>query len=208
MAKKIDKKILLDTAPDNEVGEVVLSELDASHCEPSITFHNRNVFINMACLKRLPNVDYILFIVVRGERKLRLEPSSEDEFGSVKWRTHGKKRGARKIIMTEFVRKIMDLMNWNPENRYRLLGKFVCKNGKHQFHFDLTFPIVNRPASHDGGKLQMSRTPEFPEEWQDRFGLSVEEHHKRFQVKTFEVDTNFEIQIHHNPPPSIEEKKT
>ena len=64
-------------------------------------------------------------------------------------------------------------MDWNPDYRYKVLGKMVQANGKALIAFDLTssecFPkVVNR----DGKKVS-SRQSVFAEQWSGKFGPPI-----------------------------------
>jgi hypothetical protein len=84
-------------------------------------------------------------------------------------------------------------MGWNPDYRYKLLGKLVRSGDELLFTFDLaaaeTYPRIIK----EGEKPRMSRSPIFPQEWQKEFGLSVEEHRKRLQAMTFKGYTVFSV---------------
>ena len=77
-------------------------------------------------------------------------------------------------------------MDWNPDYRYKVLGKMVRANGQALIAFDLTssecFPkVVNRD-----GKRVSSRQSIFAERWNGRFGPTYSESRRSLEVKTFE----------------------
>jgi len=59
--------------------QVVRGEFFAHINEPSITFNNCRISLNTACLKRLPEVEYVQLLVNSEEKKLAVRPSNEDE---------------------------------------------------------------------------------------------------------------------------------
>ena len=186
----------------NYVGyQVVRGEFFAHIHEPSITFNNHKISLNTACLKRLPNVDYVQILINPTEHKLVVRPSSEDEKDSFIWHTKGDKRKPKQITCHLFFSKIMDLMNWNPEYRYKLLGKLIRSNDEFLFTFDLTTMEVYQRILRDGEKPKSSRIPVFPAEWQNQFGLPVEEHRKRLQVNIFRGYTVFSVKDNINELP-------
>ena len=82
---------------------------------------------------------------------------------------------------------IFDLMQWNPEYRYKLLGKLIRSNDEYLFIFDLkASEMYERKIEEGSEKPKTSRTPIFPEEWKNQFGLPVEEHRKQLQINLFE----------------------
>jgi hypothetical protein len=190
--------------------QVVRGEFFAHIREPSITFNNHKVSLNTACLNRLPTVDYVQILVNPNELKLVVRPSSEDEKDSFIWCTKGEKRKPKQVTCRVFFAKIMDLMDWNPEHRYKLLGKLIRSGDEFLFTFDLTAMEVYQWIVRDGEKPRSSRTPVFSAEWQNQFGLPVEEHRKRLQVNIFKGYTVFSVKDAHEtePPPVSAEPQT
>ena len=75
-------------------------------------------------------------------------------------------------------------MGWNYNNRYKLLGKLIRSNDELLFIFDLTTPEIFERKEIDG-KQKTSRTPVYPEDWKNHFGLSVKEHQANLQVNIY-----------------------
>lgn len=190
-----------DDAFSYEGYEVVRGEFFAHTHEPSITFNRQRVSVNMACLKFLPDVEYVQILVNQKEQKLVVRPSNSEEKDAFVWRTQGEKKNPKKIMCRIFFAKIMDWMDWNPEYRHKLLGKLVSCNGKSLFVFDLTAPNTYRRISRSDGKTESARNPTFPKEWENQFGLPVEEHNKRLHIRRFEEYTIFSIKDAHEPQP-------
>lgn len=187
-----------ETIQDNEFSyngyQVVRREFFAHVYEPSITFNNCKVSFNTACLNRLPDVDYVQMLVNPGEKKLAVRPSSEDEKDSFLWCTNRhSKRKPRQISCRMFFAKVIQLMDWNPDYRYKMLGKLIQSGSEHLFIFDLTAAETYQRILNAGEKPKTSRTPVFPAEWKNQFGLPVEEHRKLLQVNIFEGYTVFGI---------------
>lgn len=171
--------------------QVVRGEYFAHLHEPSITFNRSKVSLNTACLKRLPHVDYVQILVNSEERKLAVRPCREDEKDSFPWSTI--KRKPKQITCRVFFAKIVDLMDWNQEFRYKLLGKLIKSGNEYLFIFDLTATEIYQRTLQEGEKPKTSRTPVFPAQWQNQFGLPVEELGKQLQVNIFNGYTVFGI---------------
>lgn len=169
--------------------QVVRGEYFAHLYEPSITFNRCKVSLNTACLKRLPDINYVQILVNSEENKLAVRPCSEDEKDSFLWCTS--KRKPKQITCRVFFAKIVHLMDWNPDYRYKLLGKLIKSDNEYLFIFDLTAPEIYQRTIQEGEKPKTSRTPVFPAEWQNQFGLPVEEHRKQLQVNIFNGYTVF-----------------
>ena len=173
--------------------QVVRGEFFAHIREPSITFNNQKVSMNTACLSRLPEVEYVQILVNQSEHKLIVRPSSEDEKDSFIWCTMGGKRKPKQVICRVFFAMIIDLMSWNPDYRYKLLGKLIRRGDEYLFTFDLTGAEIFQRFIVESGKPKTSRTPIYPVEWKNQFGLSVEEHRRRLQVNIFKGYTVFSV---------------
>jgi len=193
ITEKLEEDFIIDESFSYDGYQVVRGEFFAHIREPSITFNNQKVSLNTACLKRLPEVEYVQILVNQNEHKLVIRPSSEDEKDSFVWCTMGGKRKPKQVICRVFFAMIIDLMGWNPDYRYKLLGKLVRSGDEYLFTFDLKGVEIFQRYTIEGGKPKASRTPIFPVEWKNQFGLSVEEHRKRLQVNTFKGYTVFSV---------------
>ena len=117
--------------------QVVRGEFFAHLFEPSITFNKCKVYVNMACIKKLPNVEYVQILVNSEEMKLAIKTCNEEE-------------------------------------------------KDYLFIFDLkSSEMYERKIDETSGKPKTSRTPIFPAEWKNQFGLPVEEHKKQLQIDLF-----------------------
>jgi hypothetical protein len=92
-----------------------------------------------------------------------------------------------------FFAKVVQLMNWNPDYRYKLLGKLIRSGDDYLFIFDLTDTEIYQRILLNGEKPKASRIPMYPAEWQNQFGLPAEEHRKLLQVNIFDGYTVFGI---------------
>lgn len=175
--------------------QVVRGEFFAHVQEPSITFNNCRVALNTACIRKLPTVEYVQILVNPETMKLAVRPCNEDDKDSFLWcTTKNGKRKPKQITCRMFFAKIVNLMNWNPNYRYKLLGKIIRSGDEYLVLFDLTATQTYQRTLKEDGKIRTSRTPTFPAEWQDQFGLPVEEHQKLLQVNIFDGYTVFGLQ--------------
>lgn len=190
----------VDSAPDNDIEfvknfdlsgfQVVRSEYFAHLREPSITFNQGKVGINSACLKKIPWADYAQILVNRQTKMLAIRPCQEAEIFSFQWcsyRMKDKKRQPRQVTGKLFFMKLCSMMDWNPDYRYKVLGKVINANNEYLIIFDLTAAETYvRTLSVDGQHSRVSKTPLYPAEWQDQFGIPFEDHQKALRVNLFE----------------------
>mgnify|MGYP001104181384 FL=1 len=167
--------------------EIVSPEFFAHIKEPALTVNVDKIGVNAACVRLMPDVEYVQILVNRKEKKLLLKPCDEIEITGYRWgRTKDGKRYPSQRTGEPFVLTLCKIMDWNPDYRYKVLGKMVRANGQALIAFDLTssecFPkVVNR----DGKKVS-SRQSIFAEQWSGRFGPTYSESRRSLEVKTFE----------------------
>lgn len=85
-------------------------------------------------------------------------------------------------------------MGWNPDYRYKILGKLIRSGSEILFIFDLTSPEIFPRIVKSNGTANTTKTPSYPAEWKNQFGLPIEEHQKSMQVNIFEGYAVFNIQ--------------
>ena len=123
-----------------ETCEIFHSEYFSHANEPMITFNPaRNlVYVNAACLKHFPDMDYVQFLIFPTEKKLGLRPCGMIMRDAVRLRSAGKSRQKpRHITCSEFMCRIIELMQWNSDYRYRLPGNVAACNDETIIAFDL-----------------------------------------------------------------------
>ena len=109
--------------------QVVRREFFAHTFEPSITFNNYKVYVNAACLNKFPHADCVQLLINRESRILALRPCTEFERDAFAWcNTSGGKRKPRQATGKFFFAKLFELMDWNIDYRYKLLGKVIHAN--------------------------------------------------------------------------------
>ena len=170
--------------------QIVRSEFFSQLREPAITFCQGKIGVNSACLKKLPNVDYAQILVNREKKMLALRPCQESDIFSFQWCTYRAKDGKRQprqVTGRMFFLKICTLMGWNLDYRYKILGKLVRANNEYLFVFNLeSAQTFVREEAVEGKKPKMSRTPIYPENWKNQFGIPFEDHQKALQINMFQ----------------------
>ena len=182
--------------------QVVRREFFAHTFEPSVTFNNYKMYVNTACLRRLPNADYVQCLVNRDAKILAFRSCSEDTRDSFAWCSTGNgKRKPKQITCRILYLKIASIMGWDPDCRYKLLGKMIHANGEYIMVFDLSAFEMYKRISKNGEKVRNSRTPYFPEEWKNQFGLPYSEHQKSMRIDTFDGYAIYSVRDNTTPQP-------
>lgn len=189
--------------------QVVRREFFAHVHEPSVTFNNCKLYVNSACLQRFPETNSIQVLINQETKIMALLPCPEGAKDSFAWCGNSKgKRVPKQVTCKLFFAKIVDMMDWNPDYRYKLLGKMIKANGENLIAFDLTATETYRRTFSDGAKPKTSRTPVFPAEWQDQFGLPYNEHQQSMQINVFDGYAVYSIKDNSESPVIASEKST
>ena len=168
--------------------ELLLRNFVSCQGEPAFTFSRLKIGVNTACVRKVMNRDYIQILINQQKKLLIVRPCDEDEIHSFQWSVwkDGKKH-PRQITAKIFYMKVYAMMGWNPEDRYRIIGKVIHSNGQEMIFFDLSagekYEHV-QPA--EGKKARASRTPIYPMKWRDQFGIPFEGHQKLLQINLFD----------------------
>lgn len=185
-----DEEELIEMSEEFSLEEfqVVRREFFAHTREPAVTFNNRKFYVNSACLSKFPNTNYVQALINPHTKILALRPCGEGERGSFQWCSMSQgKRKPRQTTCTLFFLKMFDMMNWNPDHRYKMLGNIIRANGEYLIAFDLTSTeVYQRTYDEEGAKSTASRTPVYPIGWQNQFGMTFNEHKQSMLVNIFE----------------------
>lgn len=172
---------------DLEGFQIVRKEFFAHLREPSVSFNNCKFSVNSACLSKFPMTEYVQVMINRNTKILALRPCAEGARDSFAWCSASKgKRKPRAITCKLFFAKVVDLMGWNPNYKYKLLGRLIHANGEYLIAFDLHATEVYQRTEVEGQKPKVSRQPVYPAGWQDQFGLPFNEHSQSMQINIFD----------------------
>ena len=190
-----DDELEIDDSFDYSNYAVVRGEFFSHLKEPSIAFSDMQFSANSAAVKKMPETDYIQILISPDSKKILIRAAQEDEKDSFLWVTYRRKDGKRlpkKVTCKMFSAKLFDQMSWDPESRYKFLGKLIQVQGELFLAFDLTEPEVFQREASSEGKPKRSRVPQYLDEWKNQFGIPFEEH-KKLQVTTFDGYAVFSI---------------
>ena len=156
--------------------QVTRAELFSHTYEPAITIWPTRIKFNVACLRRFPGVTRIQILIHPEQRRLIIRPCLPDAPDSLRWAKGGgeKELSNRDMLCRIFAAKVFDLMKWDSEYRYKMLGRPAVYQEEMLFLFKLTdFELFM------GGKKRRSY---LPGEWRDYFGAPVESHEEQYKI--------------------------
>ena len=156
--------------------QVTKGEFFAHSREPSITIWENRIKFNMACLRRFPGVTHIQILVHPEQTRLIIRPCSPDAPDALRSPHGGGEQGLsnRDLICKIFAAKVFDLMGWDTQYRYKMLGNPAVCEGEMLFLFRLSaFELFT------AGKKSKAY---LPGEWREYFGTPVEQHEEAFKI--------------------------
>ncbi|MBQ3411908.1 MAG: hypothetical protein IJG67_02635 [Oscillospiraceae bacterium] len=200
----VDDDDIIDMGDDFDFDgfQVVRREFFAHTLEPAAVFNNCKFYVNMACLRKFPEANAVQVLINRETKIMALLPCPESEKDAFIWcNDNNGRRKPRQVTCRMFFAKIVDLMGWNPDYRYKMLGKMIRANGETLIVFDLKSAEIYQRTYTEEGKVKTARKPVFPAEWQNQFGLPYSEHKKSMQIDIFDGYAVYSLRdISESPP--------
>lgn len=157
--------------------QVTRGELFAHSREPSVTIWENKIKFNMACLRRFPGVTHIQILIHPEQKRLIIRPTQPDAPDALRWARGGgdKEIANRDLICKIFAAKVFDLMGWDKQYRYKILGKPAVCEGEVLYLFRLSdFELFVNTGKTSKAYL--------PGDWRDYFGTPVEKHEDAFRI--------------------------
>ena len=168
--------------------DIVRGEYFSHTSEPMLTFNPlRNlIYVNAVSLKRLPDMEYALIVISSSEKRLSILPCDIAERDAVRLRSGGQHRNKPRQVRCHvyFSDKMLSLMTWRRDCRYRMLGYVATGNDDTIIAFDLSSAEVFSP----GG-----RTADVPAQIHYSFSSSFDEHRNNPLIRTVEQDTEISM---------------
>lgn len=186
--------------------QVVRRELFAHLREPAVVIRRDSVTFNTACIAGLEDAVYIQILVNQDNKRMVVRKCEENDKDALRWCVaKPDKRKSRKMTNKIFSAMMYEMMGWNLDCRYKILGHKITFEDETIYVFDLMeteiFLDIKRKkakkdtesqsttenannieetASSDTEEIKRkNRIPFYPKEWKDSFGLPVEEHRKK-----------------------------
>lgn len=156
--------------------QVTRAELFSHSREPAITIWSNRIKFNMPCLRRFPGVTHIQLLIHPEQKRLIIRPCQPDTPDSLRWaRGSENELTNRDLLCRIFAAKVFDLMNWNSQYRYKILGKPAVYKDEILFLFKLSdFELFLGNSK--------KQTSHLPGEWRDYFGTPVAEHEDSYRI--------------------------
>ena len=198
--------------------QVVRRELFAHLREPAVVIRRDSVTFNTACIAGLEDAVYIQILVNQDNKRMVVRKCEENDKDALRWCVaKPDKRKSRKMTNKIFSALMYEMMGWNLDCRYKILGHKITFEDETIYVFDLMeteiFLDIKRKkakkdtesqsttenannieetASSDTEEIKRkNRIPFYPKEWKDSFGLPVEEHRKALEINMLDGYAEF-----------------
>ncbi len=118
-----------------------IQDLQKGTVKPAFTLHSQKAAVNTACIRELPDTDYVQIHINPATKKLIIRPCDKNTKDSLRWCSLPK-RTPKPITCRIFFTKVFSLMEWDASCRYRLYGESIRSDGEFLFSFDLCTPEI------------------------------------------------------------------
>lgn len=141
---------------------------------PMITFNKEKINFNCSCTRKFFQVRYVQLLLHPVERKIAIRPCSFEDAYSIPWHRNPEQPLMSKIISCpHFCEALFQIMNWEPDYTYKVLGTLIEKGNEQMVVFNLDGAVPNMILSEkdeENDKTIKKRIMICPEEWGDSFG--------------------------------------
>lgn len=158
----------------------------------NITININKIQFNAACIRFYPDTNYIEILIDPARKRLAIRPCSEYDRDAYKWARNqikDNKRISRQISMTDAWEIFFRMMNWNPENKYKVFGTRKIYNNADMVLFLLEEAVeytVEKEIQPDG-QVRTKRNAFLPPKWRDSFGDYVDVHDSKMEIAAEET---------------------
>ena len=118
--------------------QVVRRELFAHLREPAVVIRRDSVTFNTACIAGLEDAVYIQILVNQDNKRMVVRKCEENDKDALRWCIEKPdKRKCRKMSNKLFSAMMYDMMGWNTDCRYKILGHKITHEDETMYIFDL-----------------------------------------------------------------------
>ena len=118
--------------------QVVRRELFAHLREPAVVIRRDSVTFNTACIAGLEDAVYIQILVNQDSKRMVVRKCEENDKDALRWCVaKPDKRKSRKMTNRIFSAMMYEMMGWNLDCRYKILGHKITFEDETIYVFDL-----------------------------------------------------------------------
>ena len=159
----------------------------------AVSIKIREMTFNMASIRLFEGIQNILPMLNPEKKRLAAIPCSEEESASVEW-ARLNKQGVwtnKSVTAPDFIVKIYNAMGWNPECRYKVLGRITNSERGMVLLFDLDEAIMysgklEEYTDYKTGEVKKRQQKFYPDFYKDHIGKSYSDYAASRQMSLFE----------------------
>lgn len=164
--------------------QVVRRELFAHLREPAVVIRRDSVTFNTACIAGLEDAVYIQILVNQDNKRMVVRKCEENDKDALRWCIEKPdKRKSRKMSNKLFSVMMYDMMGWNTDCRYKILGHKITHEDETMYIFDLLETEIfmdtkrkkkaNSDSLEKNEELVTAETDQTPEQNQEEIAAKV-----------------------------------
>ena len=189
--------------------QVVRRELFAHLREPAVVIRRDSVTFNTACIAGLEDAVYIQILVNQDNKRMVVRKCEENDKDALRWCIEKPdKRKSRKMSNKLFSAMMYDMMGWNTDCRYKILGHKITHEDETMYIFDLLETEIfmdtkrKKKANPDSlekkEELVTAETDQTPEQNQEEIAAKVARKLNRipFYPKNWKVSFGLSVEEH------------
>lgn len=169
--------------------EVTRGEFFDNPRQPHATICHKNIQFNTTCVRKFGKQNYIELLINPISRKLAIRPATKDNRKAIMFsKPENGIMKPRTISTAAFSETMFQLLGWNTDCKYRILGSLYEQDGEIAYIFDTIdseayFKPYVLTSEQEGGSIQPllpsgKRIRAIPESWTHSFGKQFYVHEK------------------------------
>ena len=186
--------------------QVVRRELFAHLREPAVVIRRDSVTFNTACIAGLEDAVYIQILVNQDNKRMVVRKCEENDKDALRWCIEKPdKRKSRKMSNKLFSAMMYDMMGWNTDCRYKILGHKITHEDETMYIFDLLETEIfmdtkrKKKANPDSlekkEELVTAETDQTPEQNQEEIAAKVARKLNRIPFYTKDWKDSFGLSV-------------
>ena len=168
--------------------------------KPSLTIWFGRMKFNMACIRLFEGIQYIIPSVNRKKKRIAAIMCAEEESASVEWARINKegKWVNKDITSEEYTANIFELMNWNKECRYKVMGHVSNSDVGLILVFDwVEDGVMYEPKPQEytdpvTGEVKKKQVKYYPDFYKGRIGKYYDDYAAARQLNMFEQVSEYD----------------
>ncbi len=167
--------------------------------KPAVTIKHGKMVFNMAAIRLFSGVKDVLPMVNSKKKRFAIVPCAEEELSSVEWARKRQRDEVwvnKDITSHDFTEKIFNLMGWNKECRYKVLGRLANSDRGLILVFELREGIMFEPKKEEyvdpvSGEIKKRQIKYYPDFYKNRIGRSYDDYAQAQQMSMFEKTDSY-----------------